>query len=462
MIEYRRERTRKINTKIHEKKEDFMAKFIIKGGKPLKGAVKIGGAKNAGFKLMIASLLASGESRLLNVSKIGDVEITKKIIKALGVKIDSPGEGTVFVNSDSLKTWKIPKDFGYQSRASIMFAGPLLARFGKAHLPLPGGDQVGKRPVERHLEGLKALGARASFRNGFLQLSCSCLKGSRYRFAKNTHTGTETMIMAATMARGKTLLENVALEPEVNDLISYLNKMGAKIKRLAGRKIKIEGVKRLQGVIHRVMSDRNEAVSYACAALGTKGDIIIENAPQEHLAAFLEKVEEAGGRFEKAGYGVRFWYEKPLKATRVTTKSHPGFMTDWQPLWTTLMTQAKGESEIIETIYEYRFGFTEDLIKMGARIKLFNPQVVNPKKFYNFNLEDDRPENFHAARVYGLARLKGMNLKVADIRAGATLTLAALMAKGKSILSGIEHVDRGYENLDDRLQQLGADIERTV
>ena len=440
----------------------FMAKFIIKGGKPLKGAVRIGGAKNAGFKLMIASLLASGESRLLNISKIGDVETTKKIIRELGVKLSSPGEGTVFINSDSLKTWKIPKDFGYQSRASVMFAGPLLARFGKACLPLPGGDKVGKRPIERHLEGLKTLGVRANFRNDFLELSCSRLRGGRYRFAKNTHTGTETMIMTAVMARGKTLLENAALEPEADDLISYLNKMGAKIKRLSGRKIKIEGVKKLQGVIHRVMSDRNEAVSYACAALGTKGDIIIENAPQKHLTAFLEKVGEAGGRFEKAGYGIRFWYEKPLRATEMTTKPHPGFMTDWQPLWTTLMTQARGESEIIETIYEYRFGFTEDLIKMGAKIELFNPRIANPKKFYNFNLEDDRPENFHAVKVCGPTRLKGMNLKVADIRAGATLTLAALMARGRSILSGIEHIDRGYEDLDDRLRQLGADIKRTA
>ena len=437
-----------------------MAKFIIKGGQPLKGTVRIGGAKNASFKLMIASLLASGESKLLNISKIGDVEITKEIIKDLGAKVHSPGERTVFINPDSLKTPKIPKDFGYQSRASIMFAGPLLARFGRAYLPFPGGDQVGRRPVERHLEGLKRLGAKVDFNNGFIQLSCKKLKGAKYRFVKNTHTGTETMIMAAVKAQGETLLENAAQEPEIDDLINYLNKMGAKVKRLANRRIKIQGVQDLKGKIYRPMPDRNEAVSYACAALGTKGDIIIENARKEHLSAFLEKVEEAGGKFEVGNYGLRFWYEKPLRATDITTKPHPGFMTDWQPLWTTLMTQAEGESRIIETIYEYRLGFTKDLVKMGAKIELFNPKVFDPKNFYNFNLQDDKPSNFHAAKVFGPTSLQGKELVVSDIRAGATLTLAALIAQGKSIISGVEEINRGYEDLDIRLRKLGAAIKK--
>lgn len=437
-----------------------MAKFIIQGGKPLKGAVCVGGAKNASFKLMIASLLASGESKLLNVSRIGDVEITKKILKSLGVKIKSPGERTVFIHPNRLKTPKIAKSFGYQSRASIMLAGPLLARFGKAYLPFPGGDKVGRRPIERHLQGLKKLGVKIEPTDGFVKLSCQKLVGTRYRFNKNTHTGTETMIMAAVKAKGETLLENAALEPEIDDLIAYLNKMGAKIKRLPNRKIKIQGVKELKGTIYKIMADRNEAISYACAALATKGDIIVENAEEKPLRAFLDKVKEAGGCFEIGCYGIHFWYQKPLRATDISTAPHPGFMTDWQPLWATLMTQAKGESKIIERIYEYRLGFAHDLIKMGAKIKLFNPRVKNPDKFYNFNLSDDRPEYFHAAKVFGPTSLKGMNLVVPDIRAGATLTLAALIAKGKSTLSRIEHIDRGYENLDGRLRELGADIKR--
>jgi len=439
-----------------------MAKFIISGGKPLKGTVRIGGAKNASFKLMIASLLATGESKLLNIAKIGDVAITKKIIKELGAEINSPGERTVFIYPDTLKTSKIPKDFGYHSRASIMFAGPLLARFGRAYLPFPGGDKVGRRPIERHLAGLEALGVKVHFVDGFICLRCDHLRGARYRFAKNTHTGTETMIMAAVKAQGETLLENAAREPEIDDLINYLNKMGAKITKLSGRKIKVVGVKKLEGTVYKAMPDRNEAVSYACAALGTRGDIIIENARKEYLGAFLDKVQEAGGRFEKGNYGIRFWYEKPLKATDIVTEPHPGFMTDWQPLWTALMTQAKGESKIIETIYEYRLGFTKDLIEMGAKIKLFNPKVPDPDKFYNFNLKDDKPGNFHAAKVIGPTPLRGKNLIVANIRAGATLTLAALIAQGRSVIFGIEQISRGYEDFDRRLQQLGADIKKVV
>lgn len=437
-----------------------MAKFIVRGGKPLKGTVRIGGAKNASFKLMIASLLASGESKLLNISRIGDVKVTKKIIKNLGGKINSPGERTVFIYPDNLRTPKIPKDFGYQSRASIMFAGPLLARFGQAYLPFPGGDKVGRRPVERHLEGLKFLGAKVKFTNGFVRLACDKLVGAKYRFAKNTHTGTETMIMAAAKAEGETLLENAALEPEIDDLINYLNKMGTEIKRLSNRRIRIKGVKQLKGVVYKAMPDRNEAVSYACAALGTKGDIVIENAKKEHLTAFLEKIEQAGGRFERGNYGIRFWYEKPLKAINITTAPHPDFMTDWQPLWTTLMTQAQGESRIIETIYEYRLDFTKDLVKMGAKIELFNPQVPKPETFYNFNLKDDKPGYFHAAKVVGPTPLQGRNLTVTDIRAGATLTLAALIANGESEITGVEKIDRGYEYLDTRLRKLGADIKR--
>jgi UDP-N-acetylglucosamine 1-carboxyvinyltransferase len=437
-----------------------MTKYLIKGGKPLRGAVRIGGAKNSSFKLMIASLLADSESRLLDISRIGDVQITKQVIEILGGEVKSPGKGTIFINPKKLKNYQIPQDFGYKSRASIMFAGPLLARFGKAYLPLPGGDQIGRRPVDRHLDGLKALGVLIKQTDGFIRLECSQLTGSKFRFVKNTHTGTETLIMAAVLAKGTTILENAALEIEVDDLIAFLNKMGAKIKRMPNRVIKIEGVKKLKGTIHKAIPDRNEAVSYACAALATKGDIIIENARAEHLNAFLEKVKEAGGHYETDHYGLRFWYEQPLKATKIKTQPHPGFMTDWQALWTTLMTQAKGQSEIIETVYEYRFGFLEDLKKMGAKIELFNPQVKNPENFYSFNLSDDIQDNFHAARIFGPTPLKGMELKVADIRAGATLMLAALIAKGKSILLDDGHIQRGYEDLDLRLKELGADIQR--
>lgn len=437
-----------------------MIKYLIKGGKPLKGAVRIGGAKNSSFKLMIASLLAQGESRLLDISRIGDVEVTKKVIKSLGGGVKSPGEGTIFINPDKIDSFKIPKQLAYMSRGSMMFAGPLLARFGQADIPLPGGCKIGKRPVERHLEGLQALGAKLNYHNCSVHISTDRLIGTKYRFDKNTHTGTETLIMAAVLASGTTVLENAALEVEVDDLIEFLNKMGAKIKRLPDRVIKIEGVKKLKGVIHKAIPDRNEAVSYACAALATKGDIIIENACADHLTAFLEKVKQAGGGFETDDFGIRFWYKGPLKATKMITGPHPGFMTDWQPLWATLMTQAQGESEIIEAVYEYRFAYINDLNKMGAKIKTFNPDIKNPKSFYNFNLSDDTPGNKHAIKVQGPTSLSGVNLEVPDIRAGATLMLAALIAKGKSVLIDSGHIQRGYEDLDVCLKKLGADIEK--
>lgn len=437
-----------------------MAKFIIKGGRPLKGAVRIGGAKNAGFKLMIASLLASGESRLLNVSKIGDVAITRRIIESLDGKVNSPGERTVFINPSGISKYKIPPRFGSISRTTSLFVGPLLARFGKAEFPLPGGDSLGARPIERFIAGFKALGARVKIEKEMVKVSCLHLRGFKYRFAKSTHTGTEAMIMVAVLARGETLIENAALEPEIDDLISFLNKSGAKIKRLSERKIKIEGVNNLKGSIYAVMPDRNEAVSYACAAFGTKGDIIIENARADDLAAFLEKVKMAGGKFEVADYGIRFWYERPLRAVGIVAKPHPGFMSDWQPLWTVLMTQAKGRSQIVETVNNFRFQFADSINKMGGEIQLFNPKIKDPESFYNFTLETDRPEDFHAAYVSGPTPLRSTEMRVPDIRSGATLTLAALIAKGKSILTNVEHIDRGYENLDGRLRELGANIKR--
>jgi UDP-N-acetylglucosamine 1-carboxyvinyltransferase len=378
----------------------------------------------------------------------------------LGAEVTFHSSQTAFINPRGLKGHQIAQAIGEKSRASIMFAGPLLARFGQATIPFPGGDRIGARPVERHLNGLKALGVKVESGQAMINLNCQKLKGGHYRFPKNTHTGTENLMMAAVLAEGITTLENSSLEPEVDDLISFLNKMGAKIKRLPNRKIKIEGVKKLKGTNYQIMPDRNEAVSFACAALGTKGEIVIRNVEKKHLIAFLEKVKEAGGNYETGKATIRFWYKNQLKATDITTAPYPGFMTDWQPLWAVLMTQAEGKSKIVETIHTNRLEFTQEIIRMGAKIRLFNPQPTHPDRFYNFNLQDDRPEYYHGAYVLGPTPLQGAEISVPDIRAGATLTLAALIAKGESLLSGVEHIDRGYEDLDGRLKQLGAKIKR--
>ena len=435
-------------------------RLIIQGGTPLKGVVRLGGAKNSSYKLMIASLLCSHENRLLNFSRIADVELVKQIIQKLGPKIYSAGERTLFINAAKLGSSIIPQDLGLASRASSLFIAPLLARTKKAIVPLPGGDKIGSRSLDRHFAGLKALGVKLEIKNNLIHASCPQLTGASYTFSKPTHTGTETMIMAAVLAKGKTILRNAALEPEVDDLINFLNQMGAKITRLANRIIEIEGVKKLKPVIYKVMPDRNEAVSYAIAALITRGDIIVENAREKDLTAFLAKLQKTGAGIEKADYGLRFFYQKPLTAVDITTEPHPGFMTDWGPLWSVLATQCRGTSRIIETVFTSRFQFVKDLQSMGAKIKFFQPQAANPEEFYNFNLEDDRPDNFHGIKVSGITPLVGKTITITDIRAGATLALAGLAAQGQTILTGLEHIDRGYENFAGRLLKLGAKIRR--
>jgi len=437
-----------------------MSKLIIQGGTPLKGVVRLGGAKNSSYKLMIASLLSRHEVQLLNFSRIADVKLVKDIISSLGGQVYSAGERTMFINPKNLNSSTIPTKLGEASRASSMFIAPLLARSKKAIVPLPGGDKIGKRPLDRHFDGLKALGARIEYKKGLIHASCDQLVGNTYKFSKNSHTGTETLIMAAVLAKGETLIENAALEPEVDDLISMLNKMKAKIKRLPNKKIKIIGVKKLASTIHKVMPDRNEAVSYAVAALTTKGEIVVENANQDHLKAFLQKLDDINAGYQIDDYGIRFFHKPNMKATNITTQPHPGFMTDWQPLWSVLATQLNGVSKIIETVFTSRFQYAKDLIKMGANISFFNPKPKNPKQFYNFNLDDDQKSNFHAMKISGPTKLKGGNFIINDIRAGATLALAGLSAKGQTSLTGLEHIDRGYENFAGRLLQLGAKIKQ--
>lgn len=437
-----------------------MQKLIIQGGKPLFGSVRLGGAKNASFKLMIASLLGSGESRLLNLPRIDDVVFTTQIIRALGGKVKGVGERTLLINSKDLTEYFIPDKFGPKSRASSMFIPVLLARFGAASVPIPGGDKIGARPLNRHMEGLEKMGATVAYEKNRLVVKGKQLHGATYRFSKNSHTGTETLIMAGVLAKGKTVIENAAVEPEIDDLILFLNNMGAHIRRRVGRIIQIDGVKRLNPAIHRVMPDRNEAISYACAAIATKGDIVVENARQDHLEEFLEKLDEIGGGYEVGEYGVRFYYKGALRATDVVTRPHPGFMTDWQPLWATLMTQAKGASIIHEAIHPFRFQYVDDLVSMGAKITPHEIAVGDKEKFYNFNIANDEPHHYHAIKITGPTKLHGGTFTVPDLRAGATLAIAALIAKGTTTIIGAEHIDRGYESLDSRLQSMGARIER--
>lgn len=439
-----------------------MSAFEIFGGTPLYGSIRLGGAKNASYKLMIASLLGDSESRLLNFSHISDVQLTRDVIESLGGEVNQNGERTLFINPKTVNSPDIADEFGAASRAAPIFIPILLHRFNRARVPMPGGDKLGKRPLDWHFNALRQMGAKIDYVGESIVAECQQLKGIEYRFPKNSHTGTETVIMAAVLAHGKTIIENAALEPEVDDLITFLNNMGAHIRRRHYKIIEIDGVKKLHGTIHRIMPDRNEAVSYACAAIATKGDIIVENANPDHLEAFLDKLTEIGAGFEVGTYGVRFFYKGSLKASDIITKPHPGFMTDWQPLWAVLACQCRGMSVIHEAVYPSRFQYLEHLEQMGVKTELFNPDIDQPDKVYNFNLVEDNPLIKHAVKIYGVAKLKPVTCEVKDLRHGATMVLASMVANGTSRLTNIEQIDRGYEDLDGRLREMGANIRRVV
>lgn len=437
-----------------------MSGYKIKGGRVLKGEVEISGAKNVALKAIAASFLTEDKVVIENAPLISDVLVMVEIAKSMGAKVKLEKKHRLIIEPGFVEKTKIPLEIGAKLRASSVFLGSLIGRFGRASIPNPGGCRIGARPIDRHIEGLRKLGANVYYdKDGYFQARAKKIKGSRYSFLKNTHTGTETLILAAVLGKGKTVLENAAQEPEVDDLIELLVKMGARIRRSKDRVIEINGVEKLRGAKHKIMYDRNEAVTMAVAGLVTKGRVLVKKANKSYLKSFLEKVNQAGAFYEEKKEGIEFYRKKSLRPTKVVTGPYPGFMTDWQAPWALLMTQADGESIVHETVYEKRFVYVEELRKMGARIEFFNPKVKNPREFYNFNWDDGR-DSFHAIRICGPTKLHNAVMKISDLRAGATLVLAALAAKGESYIEGVEHIDRGYENFEERLKKLGANIKR--
>lgn len=439
-----------------------MDKLIINGGKKLKGETNVSGSKNVVLKVLVAACLTDEEVIIENVPLISDVFIMTDIIQELGGKIDTQ-DHTVFVTAKDIKKNKIELADAAEIRTSAMFMAPLLARNGQAIIPNPGGCRIGARPMNRTIEGFEKMGVKVSYksRDGYFYMEAPAgLKGIDYTFSKPTHTGTETLVIAATLAKGKTILRNAALEPEVDELIGLLNRMGAKIKRMKGKIIEIVGVKKLNGTRFKINSDRNEVVTLAIAALITKGDIFIRGIKDSDIKEFLEKFEEIGAGVEVKENGIRFFYDGQIKACDVETSPYPGFMTDWQGPWAVLMTQAKGTSTLVEKVYENRFAYAQELQKMGAKIKLFNPKVENPEEYYNFNIDDDDLDNRHAIQIKGPTRLHNGVVTISDLRAGATIALAALAAEGETVMLESHYLDRGYERFEYRLNSLGADIIR--
>lgn len=438
-----------------------MDKFIVHGGKRLEGEIKVSGAKNVSMKVILAGLLTDKPIYVQNIPLISSVVGTANIVRPLGVKVSIQQDHSILIHGNAVKSYTVPLELGGFYRTATMVMGPLLARFGKAVVPNPGGCRIGKRPIDRHIEGLCAMGAKITYKDGFFYGTSDGLHGVRYRFCNNTHTGTETLILAAVLAKGETVLENAAEEPEIDDLIGLLVTMGAKVKRIKKRTIVIHGVHKLIGAHYKIMHDRNEAVTFAISAITSGGDLIIEGAQRKHLVSFLSKLDQAGVHWEQISpMKIRFNFKGKLKPTTVTVKPHPGFMTDWQAPWSLLMTQANGISDVHETVYEDRFGYVAELKKMGAKIDFFNPKVDDPASFYNFNWKDRKKDNHHAIKIHGPTCLHNAVVEVSDLRAGATLLLATLIAQGESIIHGIDHIDRGYERIEDRLNKVGAHIER--
>lgn len=444
-----------------------MEKFIINGGKPLHGEVTVSGAKNVALKALVAACLTSEEMVINNVPLISDFFVMVDIIKHLGGTVIIE-DHTAKIQMKDLDKEKISLERAAEIRTSSMFIAPLLARLGNAVIPNPGGCRIGARPIDRVVNGLEALGAHVDYDSddGYFHASVKRedgkkrLIGAQYRFDKPTHTGTETLLIAAALAEGETILENAALEPEVDELIGFLNSMGAHVERRENKTIYVKGVETLHGAIITIGPDRNEVVTIAIAAILTKGDVFIKGIAKTGLQEFLDELDKANAGYEIKEDGIRFFYKGELKPTHITTAPYPGFMTDWQSPWAVLMTSANGESTLHEAVYESRFGYVSELLKMGARIALFQPQVENPETFYNFNLSDDKKDAPHAITIHGPVSLHNAVVQISDLRAGATLVLAALAAKGETVVLGLNHLDRGYEQFEKRLTHIGADIKR--
>jgi UDP-N-acetylglucosamine 1-carboxyvinyltransferase len=431
--------------------------LVIHGGKPLHGRVDVRGAKNLVTKAMVASLLGDSPSILRDVPNISDVAIVRGLLEAHGVHVTDSGEGELTLdptNVTSAHFAEIDAHAG-SSRIPILFCGPLLHRLGEAFIPDLGGCRIGDRPINFHLDALRAFGATVTkLPQGIHLTAPERLRGTHIELPFPSVGATEQVLLTATMAEGVTELKNAAIEPEIMDLIAVLQKMGAIIWIEPNRTIYIEGVERLGGYEHRSLFDRNEAASWAAAALVTKGDIFVVGAKQQELLTFLNVFRKVGGEFEVQEDGIRFRHPGgPLSPVVVETDVHPGFMTDWQQPLIVALTQAEGTSIVHETVYENRFGFTESLNKMGADI------VVHQEGIASITRRVPRRALEQAAVITGPTPLHGADIRVPDLRGGFSHLIAALAATGTSRISNVGIIARGYEHFIDKLRELGADFE---
>jgi UDP-N-acetylglucosamine 1-carboxyvinyltransferase len=421
-----------------------MDKLLIHGGRRLAGEVAISGAKNAALPELCAALLTAEPVTLSNVPRLQDVATMLRLLGTMGVHVErgeAPSD-VVRLDASRIAAPEAPYDLVKTMRASILVLGPLLARVGTARVSLPGGCAIGSRPVDQHIKGLQAMGADIAVEHGYIVARAGRLKGARIATDMVTVTGTENLLMAATLAEGETLLENAAQEPEVFDLAEMLIAMGARIEGHGTSRIRIEGVARLSGVAHRTIPDRIECGTFLCAVAAAGGDVLLRDARAEHLDAVIDKLREAGATIESGSADGRGWIRVRaggrLKAVSFRTSEYPAFPTDMQAQFMALDCIADGASKVAETIFENRFMHVDELLRLGAKIEV----------------------DGHTAMVQGVERLSGARVMATDLRASASLVIAGLVAEGETLLDRIYHLDRGYDRMEAKLRGLGADIER--
>lgn len=417
-----------------------MEKLIVKGGNRLVGAVKTSGAKNAVLPIIAASILGTTPSHLDEVPMLEDVHTISEVLKCLGLAVKcSPEKNVLDIDSTEITSYEAPYELVRTMRASFLVMGPLLARIGKARISMPGGCAIGARPIDIHLKGFEALGVKIEQGHGYIEASApEGLKGTSIYFDFPSVGATENIMMAASLAEGTTILENAAEEPEIVDLANYLNKMGAKIRGAGTDTIRIEGVDKLHGADYTIIPDRIEAGTYMIAAAMTGGDIVVENVLPEHQKPLIAKLREAGAVVEEDIDKVRVIGKNPLKAVSIKTLPYPGFPTDMQAQMMAMMVIAEGRSKVTETVFENRFMHVVELNRMGAQISTEGRSAV----------------------IDGPCKLTGCDVRATDLRAGAAMILAGLVAEGTTRIGDLHHIDRGYENIVAKLKKLGADIER--
>lgn len=412
-----------------------MKQIIIEGKNPLRGEITISGAKNAVLPLMAATLLSDGPCIIDDAPWLADVDTMCQVLNSLGGHCDYSG-GLLEVDCSHIHNIQAPGELVRKMRASFLIMGPLLAKYGKVRMSLPGGCAIGARPIDLHLKGFEALGAKISIDCGYIEAEAKELTGNRVYLDFPSVGATENLMMAASLAKGHTTIENAAAEPEIIDLANLLGAMGAKIKGAGTKVIRIEGVSSLQKARHTVIPDRVEAGSYMLAAAATGGDLLLNNAIPEHLKPITAKLQEAGARVEESYDYVRVQSNGPIQAVDIKTLPYPGFPTDMQAQFMAFLTAAQGTSVVTETVFENRFMHVRELRKMGADIQV----------------------DGHSAIIKGVERLRGAQVQATDLRAGAAMIIAGLMAEGKTQISNVFHIERGYENLCGKLSQVGANI----